>query len=137
MLISSVGTSLWTRISAKSNLAISSVVLTSHESSAAGVDIDLKRRGETLTLAEFAALANMLLEKEVIFTEDLEAIFGKRGFDDKGNFIGDPEKDKEESAKKAEQEKKDKIDGEKIETDAKEAKSKTESTTIEDKEITL
>ncbi len=33
------------------------------ETSAANVDIDLNRRGETLTLAEFTALANMLLEQ--------------------------------------------------------------------------
>ncbi len=35
------------------------------------------------------ALANLLLEKEVIFREDLERIFGKRPFDDHESFIAE------------------------------------------------
>jgi cell division protease FtsH len=33
-------------------------------------------------------LSILLLEREVIFSEDLETIFGQRAFDDKGNYIG-------------------------------------------------
>jgi AFG3 family protein len=35
-----------------------------------------------------AKLAELLLEREVIFTEDLEHIFGKREFDENGNYTG-------------------------------------------------
>ncbi len=58
-------------------------------------------------------LAQQLLENEVIFTEDVERIFGKRDFDKNGNFIGKPSQNDEP------------LDGKYVETKVQEKKKET------------
>ncbi len=53
-------------------------------------------------------LANLLLEKEVIFREDLEGIFGKRNFDNQETFTAKPELPSDEKEKQSNHEQPDK-----------------------------